>query len=128
MGVRGPDLRAIDHEVIALIDRAGLDRGEVGAVIRLREPLAPDLVGARDAWDVTLLLLRRAPLHQGGTDARDPLEIDHRRRLGPIELLVVDDLLQEGCAAAAVFLRPMDAHPAGVVEFAMPRAVALKLG
>src|SRR6266851_1092701 len=126
MSVGGPDLGAVDEEVVALVDRAGLDGGEIGTVVGLRETLAPDLLGRRNFWDEALFLRRRSPLHQRGTYPRDTLEVDRWRCFGAIELLIVDHLLQQRRAAAAVFLRPMDAHPAAVVELAMPPTAALE--
>src|SRR5581483_8565989 len=116
MGVRGPYFGAVDDEVITLIYGAGFDRGEVGAVVRLGKPLAPDLLGRGDFRDVAPFVFGRAPLHQGRPDAGDTLKVDRRRRLHAVELLLVDDLLEQGRAASAVLLGPVDAHPAAIVE------------
>src|SRR5262249_42501302 len=60
------------------------------------------------------------------TDPRDALEVDHRWRLGAVELLVVDELLKQRSATPAVFFWPVDAHPASAVELAMPVATPLE--
>src|SRR5271154_2044902 len=127
MCVRGPDLRSVNHEMVALIDRLGFDCGQVRAVIRLRQTLAPNLFSRGDARDVALFLLLGAPLHQGWTNPRDTLEINDRRRLGPLQFLLINELLQDGRATSAIFLGPVDTHPARVVELAMPAAPPLEL-
>src|SRR5260370_35227315 len=112
---------------MAIMGCAGLERGEIGAVIGLRESLAPDFLRGRNLRDVAVLLIGRAPLHQGRADARDALEIYHRRTLGAVEFLVIDDLLQKRRATAAIFFWPVDTHPAAVLELAMPCAAAFDL-
>src|SRR5262245_9135812 len=122
MRVRGPHLRAIDEEVVAHVDRSRLDRRQIGAVIRLRQPLTPDFIGRWDARDIAFLLFGGSPLHQRRAHSRDALKVDYRWRLGAVEFLVVDELLKERSAAPAVFFGPVDAHPARAVELAMPIA------
>ena len=127
VGVRGPDLGAVDQEVVALVNRSGLDRSQIRAVVGLRQALTPDLLGRRDLGNKTLLLLRRAPLHQRRSDPGDALKIDRGRRFGPIQLFVVDDLLDQAGPASAVLLGPVDTHPAPVVQLTVPGPAAFKL-
>src|SRR6266478_7703453 len=114
--------------MISAILCARFDRGKIGSVIRFGESLAPNLLGRRNLRDVAPLLLRRSPLHQRWSDAGDALEVDGRRRLRAVQLLVVDELLDQRCAAPAKFFGPVDAYPARVVEGAMPRAAFFKFG
>ena len=46
-----------DDPFVAVLDGAGLQRGEVGAGLGLGEALAPDLLGGQDRLQVALLLL-----------------------------------------------------------------------
>src|ERR1022692_2477128 len=128
MRVGGPHLGAVDDEIVAHIDGMSLDGGQIRAMIRFRQTLAPDFLGRRNFWNVALLLLGRSPLHQGRTHARDTLEVDRGRRLRAVELLIVDKLLEQRRATPAILLGPMDAHPARIIELAMPRTPTLELG
>src|SRR5665213_1469503 len=111
MRIRGPDLGSINEKMIAIVDGASLYRGKIRTVVRLRKPLAPNLLCRGNLRDITGLLLGRTPLHEGGTDSRDTLEIDYRGRLRAVEFLMIDELLHQGGAATAELLRPMDTHP-----------------
>ena len=57
LGEGRPDLLPGDDPFVAVLDRAGLQRGEVGAGLGLGEALAPDLLGGEDRLQVALLLL-----------------------------------------------------------------------
>ena len=120
--VRRPDLLPVEHEAVAVAARGGADAGEVRAGVRLREPLAPDLVGRQQRLEVARLLLLGP-----AADDRRPRhpEADHpdvRRRLGPRLLLEVDRLEAGRQPPAAVLRRPRDPDPAAVVERAAPPA------
>src|SRR6266550_2996066 len=56
VGERGPHLLPVDHPVLAVLDRARLQGREVGARIRLRVALAPDLLAREDLGRIALLL------------------------------------------------------------------------
>ena len=62
---RGPHLLPVDDEVVAVVGRAGLKSGKVGARARLGVALAPDVLGAQDARNVVFFLLVAAPVHHG---------------------------------------------------------------
>ncbi len=64
LGAAGPHLLAGDDPVLAVLDRARFQRGEVRAGLGLGEALAPDLLGREDRRQVALLLLVAAPHHQ----------------------------------------------------------------
>ncbi len=125
---RRPDLLARDDPLVAVAHRARLERGEVGARLRLGEALAPDLVGAQDRLEVAPLLLL-GPVRDDGRPAHgEPEHVRGARRLRPGELLVVDGLLDERRPAPAVLLRPRHAGPVVVVQAPLPRPPELEAG
>ena len=56
VGAGGPDLLAVDDEVVAVLLGAGLERGEVGSGVGLGEALTPAALAAGDAADMLALL------------------------------------------------------------------------
>jgi hypothetical protein len=74
LGLRGPDLLAVDDPLVAVEHRARLQTGEVGAAVGLAETLAPSGLAAQDLGEELLLLLLGAPLEDRGPDQR----IQHR--------------------------------------------------
>jgi hypothetical protein len=85
----GPDLLAVDDEVVAVLDPARLQRGQVRPGIGLRIALAPGQLAAQRRGDVLLLLFFGAQLHQGGHEHRDALVADAHVDAGAAEF--VDD-------------------------------------
>ncbi len=119
---RRPDLLAVDDVDVAAALGARAAGGEVGARVRLREALAPDLVGGEERLEVARLLLVGAV-----RDDRRPRhpEADHadvRRRLRGGELFVEERLEAVRRARAAVLLRPRQPGVAGGVERLAPLA------
>ena len=53
----GPNLRSVNHVLVAIPHCARLHRPEVRAVVRLGKSLTPDLVSREDILDVLGLLL-----------------------------------------------------------------------
>ena len=88
-----PHLLAVDHEVRALEARARSHRREVGAGVRLREALAPDLVCREDALQVAGLLGLGAARDDRGPGHPEPDHAEVLRRLGAGELLEEDRLV-----------------------------------
>src|SRR5580704_17238265 len=66
------------------------------------------------------LLLVRAPVDEGRAEQRNAEAGERNGSAGTFEFLLVDDALEQGCAAAAVFPRPAKPDPAALVELAMP--------
>ena len=64
LGAARPHLLAGHHPLVAVLDRARLQRRQVRAGVGLGEALAPDLLGGEDRRQVALLLLVGAPHHQ----------------------------------------------------------------
>jgi len=115
-----PDLLAVYDVVLAVGDGARLQRGEVGAGVRLRVALAPDLLGGEHGRNEAALLLLAAPLHERRADHHDTDRVDRLRRVRASHLLGVDELPQERRAAAAVLARPVDPHPVAGVHGTVP--------
>ena len=84
---------------------------EVGAGVGLAEALAPELVGAHDRREETLLLLVGAVQQQRRTEQVPPVHTDPERRAGARVLDLEDDLLCGSPAAAAVLLGPRHVEP-----------------
>ena len=61
VGVRRPHLLTRDAEDVAVQDRAGGERREIGPRARLREALAPDVLGREDAAAGTSAAAPRFP-------------------------------------------------------------------
>ena len=121
---RGPDLLAIDDPVIAVLHRAGAQRGEVGAGLWFAVTHAVHGLATKDLRQVFLLLLRCAEHHQCvGLDRRaDP------RRLAPLHRLHERDLFQRRTRLAAEVFRPAEADPSGCADIARKVRVELPLG
>src|SRR5262245_34665146 len=106
-----------------------LQARQVGARVGFGESLTPDDVATQDPGQMICFLRlaaagdqRRAGVLQADEPSGD---------LGGADagvLLVPDELLHEGGAAAAELLRPRDASPAGVVHAALPGHVVLAAG
>ena len=120
VGVAGPDLLAVDDEVVAVAHALGFERGQVAAGVRLGEALAPDFVAREDAGQVAFLLLFGAD----GDDRRPDQSLADRahplRGVGQGQLFLEDGLLDERGAAAAEFLGPGDAGIAAFEQLALP--------
>src|SRR5580658_8527711 len=125
MRVGGPDLLAVDDEIVAVLDRAGLQRSDVGTGVGLGVALAPDLVGRENLRHVALFLLLGAPLDERWPDQHRAELVDQRGRVCAAHLLAIDELLGERGAAAAVLFGPADADPSAAVHLFVPRDAAL---
>src|SRR5215510_6492011 len=116
----GPDLLLIDDKIIAVLDRPGLQRGQIRAGVRLRKALAPDLLGTQNAWNIALFLLLCPVYHQRRTNDHQPESVGHRRRLGSRQFLLEDRLLQQCCTTPAIRFRPVNTGPASIEHFFLP--------
>ena len=56
VGKAGPDLLAVDDEMVAVEHGLGFERSQVAAGVGLGKTLAPDFVARKDAGQVALLL------------------------------------------------------------------------
>src|SRR5206468_1881487 len=111
----------------AVLDRARLERRQVGPRVGLAEALAPDLVGGQDRRQEALLLLVGPPDHERGATEQQAEDVGGQGRARPAELLEEDRGLGERGAAAAVLARPVHAGPAAVVQAPLPLVAPLVL-
>src|SRR5262245_4378724 len=125
VGHAGPHFLAVHDEVIAVAHRARLQIGQIGARVRLREALAPELVGCQDLGQMALSLSRRAALHEGGAEHRDAAAAHELRRLGARHRLVEADALDGRRATAPRLPRPAGAPVAGLAHLLLPGAELL---
>ena len=102
LGAAGPHLLAGDDPVVAVLDRARLQRREVRAGVGLGEALAPDLARRRGSRQVALLLRVGAPHHHRRPGQQQAEHVGRQRRAGAAELLEEDRRLGQRRAAAAV--------------------------
>src|SRR6266404_204819 len=120
MRARRPYLLPVDDEVLASIDCAGSEAGEIAARVGLGIALAPQLVGAEYPRQVALLLLFGPPVDQGRTQQVQRARGRQYRGSGAEIFLVKDDLLHKAGAPPAIFLGPRDPDPAGSVHRLLP--------
>src|SRR5207249_10301736 len=121
------DRLPVDRPVSAVLGGARLEGREVGARIRLRVALAPDLLAREDLGRIALLLLLVAPRDDRGTAHAHPEHVEDRGRLRQRHLLLEDQLFHECETTAAVFLGPRETDVAGVEQGALPAAEELVL-
>ncbi len=115
-GVRRPGLLAGHHVLVAVEPSARAQRGQVGAGVGLREPLAPHDLAAHDRRQQRRLLLVGAV----GQDRRsDPVDVHVLRapRLADRpQFLAEDDVLPGRGRPPAVLGRPVRRQPAALGE------------
>ena len=109
-GERGPHLLAVDDVLVTVANGPGLQRGQVGAGLRLGVADAEVQVAGEDLGQEEVLLLVRAELHDRRAHGVDR-EHGHRGA-HPHGLVEEDELLDLAAALAAVLLGPADAQPA----------------
>ena len=103
-----------------MVDRTSAQAREVAAGVGLGKALAPQFVGAKDARQVTALLLVAAPVDEARTEQVEAARPWQNRGAGADILLVEDDLLHEARTTAAIFLGPRDPDPARGVHRLLP--------
>ena len=131
VGVRAeghPDLLAVQHPLVAVADGPGPHAAEIGARLRLAEPLPPHLVAGHDAGKEARLLGRRPGVEERGPEQVAPVHADPVRRPGAEVFLEEHELLFQGPAAAAVLDRPRETEPATGGQLALPREAQLPPG
>src|SRR5690606_1800405 len=122
------DLLAVDAPLAAVQRRARLHVREVGARVRLRIALAPDLVAARDRRQEAPLLRVAAEGDHGRCEQALTDVAEAARPARARVLLVPDHLLDQRRAAPARLARPAEPDPAVGAEPALPRAPLLDEG
>ncbi len=119
LGAAVPDLRPVDHPLVAVTDRAGAQTGQIGARVGLGVAEREDDLAARDPRQELLLVLLGAVPH------------DHRRyrrhgevrpwHAGVLELGHQQVLVHGRQAEAAVLRRPVQPEPALLADLAAER-------
>ena len=109
--VRGPDFRAVDQELIALVLGAGLQRCEVGTGAGLRVSLAPSNLAAGDFRQMLALLFFVAVFQQRGSEHPDAEAVERRAAVERAHFLTQNFCLVAREAAAAVLARPFGHCP-----------------
>src|ERR1700722_1288423 len=124
MTMTGPNLRAVDDEMIALDTRLGTQAGQIRAGVRFGEALAPDHFTPENFQQVkALLVIRPAGDERGaGMIERDETQVIVGR-VGARILLVPDQLAGERQPEPAVLHGPRDARPAALELPALPRQI-----
>ena len=64
LGVAGPNLGTVDDILVAVADRHGAERRQIGAGAGFRITLAPEILATQDTRQVVGFLLRRAVADQ----------------------------------------------------------------
>ena len=98
----------------------GGQRSEVAARTRLREELAPDLVGIEGCAQVPLLLVGCAVALDRTTGQHQSDHVQHRRDAGAGALEQPGPVVVDAQPAPAELGRPVDARIAGVANVALP--------
>ncbi len=121
---RGPDLLAVDHPAVAVADRPGAERREVGARTGLAVPHAVDDLAVGDLRQAALLLLQRAVDHPRS-------RLDRRsgaRRVGAGQFLHQRQQFVRRAFEPAELLRPGQRQPAGRAQSAGEAVIVLAMG
>src|SRR6185437_13920277 len=88
--------------------------------VGLRVALAPDFLGGENLRHVAALLFLGAPVDERWAEQRNAEAGEGDGGASALELLLVDDALEHGCAAASVLLGPAEPDPSALVQLAMP--------
>ena len=111
----GPDLLAVNDEIVAVADGRGLEVGQVGAGVGLREALTPDDFLVRRRREELFFQIVRAEADDGRADL---VRLGVEGRV-VVQHLVVKDGLHEGVGAEpAILHRPADADPLALAQLA----------
>ena len=116
----GPDLLAVDDELLPVGHRPGRQRGQVGTGARLGEQLAPHPLAASGRRQVSLLLLGRAVRQQRAGGQHQPNHVQHRRHAGDGGLFHPGRRVFQGQAGAADRFGPVDGGKTPVVQAFLP--------
>src|SRR5262249_41914410 len=85
---RGPDLLPVQHEVIAIEPRRGLERRQVAPRARLAEPLAPDLLAREERRAEAATPRLAAPVDERRPQGPQAPDVQDGRRGGARPLLL----------------------------------------
>ena len=120
LGAAGPDLLAVDDELVAVADGPGAEVGEVAAAARLGEQLAPELLAAEDRPEVAVLLLLGAGVEDRRAGPADADRVDRAAHAGRRQL-VVDQQLVDRVGVEAPRAGPVRRDVAGLGQLPAAR-------
>src|SRR5262249_24104875 len=120
MGITGPDLRARDHKVVAILHSTGGQRRQVTPGARLGEALAPDFLRTEDMPQIARPLRCRTVVHEHRSHHINAHAVDLWWRSQAHTLLGKHHLLHQGRAPATILRGPVQAYPPAVVQPLVP--------
>ncbi|MNN23784.1 hypothetical protein D3C81_1371920 [compost metagenome] len=112
VGIRGPDLLAADHKMVALILGARLQRGQVGAGVGFGIALAPADFAARNPGQVFALLRLGAIFQQRGPEHGDAEALQRHAAMQPLHLGAQHPGLGRAQPRATILAWPFRNRPA----------------
>ena len=121
---RRPDLLPVDDELVAVADGLCPNAGQIASRTRFAEQLAPDLLAREHRRDEPPLLLLGAVHDEDRAAVPGPDGVDGLLDLGPLQL-VLDDELRERVCVEAPRLRPVRDDVSGFGQFAAIRVGVL---
>src|SRR6185312_10277918 len=119
VGVRGPDLGAVDDVVVTVAHRAGFQRRQIGAGARFGIALAPVVLAGENPRQKIVLLLRRAEPDDDGTDHLDAHDV-YIGNAGACGFGLEDPAFRRCPVRSAMVYRPARRAPAFFVQGALP--------
>src|SRR3954452_2332358 len=120
MRARRPDFLAVDDPVVALLFGAGAQPGQIGAAGGFGKQLAPDVFAGCELRQIMLLMRLATPRHHRRA-AHALADLEGLRQLAvDAFFLLPDHPLDRRRAAAAIFLGPVQAGPAGLRLLLLP--------
>ena len=119
LGIRRPDLGAVDNEIIAIALCFGFETRQVRARSRLGVTLTPPIFTLENARQEIFFLLI-CPVGHDDVGDHHQTKRHHVRDAGKGSLGFVDVLLRCCPARAAVFRWPIGCNPAFVIKFSLP--------
>src|SRR5687768_6032620 len=115
MRQRGPDLLAVDDELVALADSRRAQARQIRTGTRLRVSLAPDMLAGENLRQVFRLLLFGAEPDQQRADQAEAM-VRNARTAETAPFLDIDHVLGGRQAHAAILDRPDWRQPALFVQ------------
>src|SRR5438045_3609889 len=116
----GPDLLAVDNPIVAASFRAGAQARDIGAGGRLGKQLAPDFLTRGELRQIALLG-RLAAVSHHGRPAHALANLKWLRQFAEDAFfLLPNHALDRRCAAAAIFLWPVQAGPSPLRFLLLP--------
>src|SRR4029077_2892076 len=120
MRARRPYLLAVDDPVVAALFGPRAQAGDVGTAGRFGKQLAPDVFARSELRKIAALLIFAGKRHH----RRSTHAVADDERIAELAerafLLLPNHALDRRGPAAAIFLRPVQAGPAGIRLFLLP--------